>query len=243
MAATHVLEELRQNVALSCRILAQHGLIEGILGHVSARVDKKSMLIRCRGPEDRGVGFTQALDVRLVDFDGRHLEDDDGYDPPKELPIHGELYRARSEVEGVVHAHPWASVVCGLAGLPLRPIIGAFNIPAMHMALHGIPLFPRACLITRPDLAAQMMEAMGKRDVCLLKGHGITAVGARVEGATVRALELDTLARMTIQLAQVGATDVEEVSEEDVAELPDLGKDFNEEKVWRHLVALNDLMP
>ncbi len=31
--------ELREVVALACRILARAGLVEGILGHVSVRVD------------------------------------------------------------------------------------------------------------------------------------------------------------------------------------------------------------
>jgi ribulose-5-phosphate 4-epimerase/fuculose-1-phosphate aldolase len=232
------LDATRETIAVACRILARHGLVEGILGHVSARVDGQSMLIRCRGPEDRGVLFTQPSDVRLVDLDGMHLEESDGYDPPNELPIHGELYKARPETAAVVHAHPPASVLCGIAGLPLRPVFGAFNIPAMRLALDGVPVFPRACLITRADLAGEMIAAMDGRDVCLLRGHGITSAGRSVQAATVQALDLDALARVTVELAQVGTRDAPAISDEDVAELPDLGPAFNEERVWRHLVAL-----
>jgi 3,4-dihydroxyphthalate decarboxylase len=239
-AMTAGVEQLRAKTALACRILARHGLVEGILGHVSARVADDAMLIRCRGQADRGLLFTSAADVRLVDLDGNHLEDSEGYDVPNELPIHGELLRARPDVSSVVHAHPWSTLVAGLAELPLRPVFGSFNIPAMRMALAGVPVFGRSCLITRPDLAAQMMAAMGERDVCLLRGHGITVTGATVEAATVRALDLDALARVTVQLAQVGARDVPPVSDDDVAELPDLGAGFNERRVWRHLEALDE---
>jgi ribulose-5-phosphate 4-epimerase/fuculose-1-phosphate aldolase len=234
------LAELRRTVAQSCRVLAQHGVVEGILGHVSARVGEDAMLIRCRGDEDRGLRFTTEADVRLVDLDGNHLEDSPGYDAPKELPIHGELMRARLDVGSVVHGHPWSALVCGLAELPLRPVIGSFNIPAMRIAVAGVPVFPRSCLITRPELAAQMMAAMGDRDVCLLRGHGITVAAPTVEAATVRALDLDVLARVTVALAGVGARDVPEVSAEDMAELPDLGAGFNEQRVWRHLVATEE---
>jgi ribulose-5-phosphate 4-epimerase/fuculose-1-phosphate aldolase len=34
---TDGLDQLREKVALSCRILAMEGLVEGMLGHVSAR--------------------------------------------------------------------------------------------------------------------------------------------------------------------------------------------------------------
>jgi ribulose-5-phosphate 4-epimerase/fuculose-1-phosphate aldolase len=233
-------EELRAKTAQACRILARNGLVEGILGHVSARVGEDAMLIRCRGAEDRGLIFTTEADVRLVDLDGNHLEDSPGYDVPNELPIHGELLRARLDVMSVVHAHPWSTLVAGLAELPMRPVFGSFNIPAMRIALAGVPVFARSCLITRPDLAAQMMAAMGDRDVCLLRGHGVTVTGTSVEAATVRALDFDALARVTVQLAQAGARDVPPVSDEDLAELPDLGAGFNERRVWRHLAALDE---
>jgi 3,4-dihydroxyphthalate decarboxylase len=175
--------------------------------------------------------------VRLVDLDGRHLEDSGGYDVPNELPIHGELLRARPQAASVVHAHPWSTLVCGIAELSLRPVFGAFNIPAMRMARDGVPVFPRSCLITRPQLAAEMLAAMGERDACVLRGHGITVAGPSVQAATVHALDLDALARVTVALAQVGAQRAPEIDARDLAELPDLGAGFNEERVWRHLVA------
>jgi 3,4-dihydroxyphthalate decarboxylase len=234
------IEETRALVARACRILATHGLIEGILGHVSARVGEDAMLIRCRGDADPGVLFTEPADVRLVDLDGNHLEESPGYDPPKELPIHGELLRARPGVNSVVHAHPWSTLVCGIAGLRLRPVFGAFDIPAMRMAAEGVPVFPRSCLITRPELAAAMIDAMEGRDACVLRGHGITTAAATVQGATISALTLDTLARVTERLARVGSPEPPEISAEDMEELPDLGAAFNEERVWRHLVALEE---
>lgn len=50
--------ELRGEVAVACRVLATEGLVENILGHVSARVGGR-MLIRCRGPRERGLRPTR----------------------------------------------------------------------------------------------------------------------------------------------------------------------------------------
>ena len=61
----------------------------------------------------------------------------------------------------------------------------------MRMALDGIPVFPRSYLVTRPELAAAMIEVMGEKSVCLMKGHGITVVGKTVEEATMRALNFN----------------------------------------------------
>ncbi|HEX8861236.1 MAG TPA: class II aldolase/adducin family protein, partial [Actinomycetes bacterium] len=144
--------DLREEVALACRVLAVEGLVEHVLGHVSARVGGR-MLIRCRGPRERGPRYTTAEDVHEVALDG-HGELPGGYRVPSELPIHGELLRARPEAGAVVHAHPPAVLLCGVAGLELRPVFGSYNIPAMRMALAGVPVYPRSVLIRRAELAA-----------------------------------------------------------------------------------------
>jgi ribulose-5-phosphate 4-epimerase/fuculose-1-phosphate aldolase len=226
----------RATVAQACRILAMEGLVEGVLGHVSVRTGESRMLIRCRGRDERGLMFTTERDVRQTDLDGTLVGAAEGYAAPNELPIHGELLRARPEVNAVVHAHPPAVLLCGVAGLELRPVFGSYNIPAMRMALEGVPLYRRSVLVRRPGLAHEMIAAMGDRPVCVLKGHGITVTGASVEEAVVRAVNLNALATVTLELARLGARP-EDVPDEDVAELPDLGSAFNDLAVWRYLVA------
>lgn len=230
---------LRTEVAQACRILATEGLVDGVLGHVSARVDDDHMLIRCRGPREHGVAFTEDADIRLVDLDGQGAELTDGYAVPNELPIHGETMRARPEVGAVVHAHPPAVLACGVAGLPLRPIIGAYNIPALRLAKDGIPVYPRSVLIRRPDLAKEMLAAMGDRPVCVLRGHGVTVTGSTVREAVVRAINLNVLATVTLTVATAGGT-AEDIPDEDIAELPDLGSAFNDDANWRYYLAKAD---
>jgi ribulose-5-phosphate 4-epimerase/fuculose-1-phosphate aldolase len=231
-------EALRNEVALACRILARAGLLEGILGHVSARVDEETMVIRCRGPHERGLLFTVPSDIRRVPIGPLDPELSDGYSAPKELAIHVALYEARPEIAAVVHAHPRASLLCGLAGLPLRPVFGAYNIPAARLALDGVPTFERSALITRPDLAGELLAAMGDAPVCLMRGHGITVTGESVTQAVVRALDLDALASVTLELARIGARPPE-LTPEDAAELPDLGSAFNDGFVFAYHAAVD----
>lgn len=229
-------DDLRATVATACRVLAARGLMNGILGHVSARVDSETILVRHRGQDEAGVIRTSPSMVRRLYLDGSPAEQSVGYDPPKELPIHTAIYRARDEVRSVVHAHPRSALLCGLAGLVPRPVIGAYNIPALHMALEGIPVFPRSVLITRAELADQMLSAMGSASVCILRGHGIVAVGKSVEAATMAAINLDELLQITVVLATLGVTPPL-VPDEDLAELPNLGQHFNDVLGWRALVS------
>jgi len=68
-----------------------------------------------------------------------------------------------------------------------------------------------------------------------MKGHGITVTGKTVEEATVRALNFNTLARATLQVAQTGRK-AADISLDDIEKLPDLGSTFNDTWVWRFYV-------
>jgi ribulose-5-phosphate 4-epimerase/fuculose-1-phosphate aldolase len=238
MAVAQALERLRRTVALACRILANAGLAEDILGHVSVRVGHDKMLVRCRGPREQGLRFTLEEDIRLVDLDGRG-EAVDGWAVPGELPIHAELLRARPDVDSVVHCHPPSVLVVGLADVALRPVFGAYNIPAARLALDGVPVYPKAVLIRRPELGRELVQAMGPAPVCVLRGHGIVTVGSgehAVEQAVVRALNLDVLARINIERERLGGRGTD-LTPEEIAELPDLGASFNDLLLWRHHLA------
>ena len=225
----------RRSVAEACRVLAFAGLAQDVLSHVSFRAGPDELLVRCRGPQDKGLLFTTPDDVHLVRFDGRN-EVPPGYAMPSELPIHIETMRSRPAVNAVVHAHPQAVVMADLAGLRLRPVVGAYNIPAMRLARDGIGVYPRAVLISRAELAVEMLTAMGTGPVCVLRGHGLVASGATVAEAVIRALNVESLARVVLGVAQAGGQPPD-LPDEDVAELPDLGSTLNEENVWRYHLA------
>ena len=227
---------MKEKVATACRVLANEGLVKGILGHVSARIADDQLLIRCRGPQERGLRHSTAEDVWTITTGGESVDLPTGYTPPKEAPIHTELMRRRPEVAAVVHAHPLAALLFGLAGLELRPIIGAYNIPALRLALDGLPVFPRPILISRPELAAELLDCMGASDTCLMVGHGIVVAGGTVEEAVVRAVDLNVLMDISVKMAQLGVTP-DLVDPSDLEELPDLGSSFNAGLAWSSLVA------
>jgi 3,4-dihydroxyphthalate decarboxylase len=223
--------ELRRKLATASRILANAGLVEDVLGHVSVRAGDDHLLVRCRGPRERGLAFTTPDDIRLVALDGG--DPGDGYVAPNELAIHVAVLRADPDVDAVVHAHPPVVIAADLAGVPLVPLVGAYNIPAATLAAGGIPVYPRGVLIRTPELAAEMVAAMGGRPACVLRGHGITVAGATIEQAVARALALDSLARMATSVVALGGT-VQPLPDDDLALLPDLGQAFNDELMWRH---------
>jgi ribulose-5-phosphate 4-epimerase/fuculose-1-phosphate aldolase len=69
--------------------------------------------------------------------------------------------------------------------------------------------------------------------VCILRGHGIVTAGESVEQATLRALDVVELARVTTEMALLGGRPAV-LPEDDRRELPDLGSSFNDLSRWRH---------
>jgi ribulose-5-phosphate 4-epimerase/fuculose-1-phosphate aldolase len=230
------LDARRAEVAAACRVLAARGLAPGFLGHISWRVGPDRLLVRCRGPRERGLAWTEAADIRLVDSDGEPGaagELDGGYAPPNELPLHTEVLRRRPDVQVVVHAHPPDVVAADLAGISIRPIVGAFDIPAALLAAGGVPVYPRGVLIRTRALAAEMVDALGDRPVVVLRAHGLTSTGETVPQAVLRAVSVDTIARLSLAVVSAGGTLVD-LPADDMAELPDLGGAFNLGTAWRH---------
>ncbi|GGR46128.1 aldolase [Nocardioides luteus] len=216
-------------------MLAARGLADGILGHISLRVEEDLILVRCRGQDERGLGRTSPDDIRLVHLDGSEAAPGelDGYAVPNELPLHSAVLRTRPEVSAVVHAHPPSVVAADLAGIAIRPIVGAFDIPGCRLAAGGVPVYPRGVLVRNDRLGAEMVEAMGDRPVVLLRGHGLTSAGVSVEQAVLQAISVDTIAELSLRITAAGG-ELADLAEEDMAELPDLGAGFNTGTAWRH---------
>lgn len=230
--------ELAETIATACRVLAEQGLAEHVLGHVSARTDASHLLVRCRGPRERGLAWTTADDVHEVDHDGRG--ELGAWRVPNELAIHAQVLRRRPAVTAVVHAHPPAVVVHSLLDRPLVPLYGAYDIPGARLAAGGIPAWPRSALISTPELGAEMAAALGEAPVLVLRGHGLVSVAGgepatAIPRAVLQAVTVDTLARTSLRVLQAGGTPTP-VSDEDLAALPDLGAGFNVETMWRHLL-------
>lgn len=231
----------RVMVAQACRLLAYRGLVEDVLGHISLRVSATSALLRCRGPRERGLRFTLPADIRLVDFDDGIVDggQDLGYSAPNEAPIHVETLRRHPAVLSVVHAHPPAVVVAGLAEVPLVAMFGSYDIPAARLAAAGIPVYPRSVLINTAHTAAEMLAVMGDHPSCVLRGHGVVTAGDSVGVAVLRALAVDRLSRMALQIVAASGAMPVPIPDRDLAALPDLGSGLNHESAWRfHLASL-----
>src|SRR5258705_4906425 len=93
--------QLVEDLVAANRILADQGVLDGY-GHVSARHDRdpaRFLMSRSLAPE-----LVTAADVLEYDLDSEPV-DARGRPSYLERYIHGEIYRARPDVQAVVHSH------------------------------------------------------------------------------------------------------------------------------------------
>jgi ribulose-5-phosphate 4-epimerase/fuculose-1-phosphate aldolase len=205
VATQQEVNELKEKIALSCRILGKQGLCKGALGHVSARIpgEANRILIKAKGPDETGLEFATVRDIITIDEEGATVEAAQGLQPPNETAMHLAVYRHRAEVQSVIHAHPDYVVLLNAVEKPLVPIYNAWG-PGSQYAIDGVPLYPRSITITNDELGDDFMKTMGDKDVCMLLGHGITAAGSSVEEVTTRAFAIHELARMNYMAYAIG---------------------------------------
>lgn len=190
------LKELKENLAYSCNILAEHGHWDQILGHVSVRIPKQDKILM----KPHGFGFEEIRPQHIIvcNLDGKKIEGK--YERHSEIFIHTEIYRARPDVHCVVHTHPPYATAFGALGQPLRPISHEGTI--FH---EGLPLFDyTTALIRTPELGQEVAKSLGKCRAVLMKNHGSTVVGGSIHEATLHAVYLEKAARIQLLAAASG---------------------------------------
>jgi ribulose-5-phosphate 4-epimerase/fuculose-1-phosphate aldolase len=209
------LSKLRELVALSCRILGKLNLTKEPSGHVSARIPgEEKILIKARGPDESGLRFVTARDVITVDFNGKKIAGDDGLESPQEVFIHTWLYKTRPDVQCVVHVHPLTVVLFTICNKPLQPLYGAYDPSGLRLLVDGLATYPRSVTVSDEKLGEGFARAMGNKQACLMRGHGITSAGPSVEEATLTAIKLNDAAVINYQAALLG--NPQPISQEDI---------------------------
>lgn len=191
---------LVEDLVVANRILVRYGVLDG-MGHVSVRHNldpSRFLLSRSRAPE-----LVTADDILEYDLNGNAV-DLRGRPQYSERFIHAEIYRARPDVNAVVHNHSPAVIPFGISDVPLRPVY--------HMAAHmkdGIPVFDikdefgiTDMLVTSPERGRALVKALGGSASVLMRGHGIAVTGPALPYAVGRSIY--TQINADLQLKAIG---------------------------------------
>jgi L-ribulose-5-phosphate 4-epimerase len=192
-----VSEELRNQVAVGCRILGVEDQGDFVWGHVSARdLEGRGIWMKASSWGFEEIGPERVI---LVSWEGEVLEGDGRRHI--EYPIHTELMRARTDVECVVHTHaPWA-VAFASTGQPLRPVSheGTLFVPP------EVARFTKTSdLIMTPELGVDVAATVGDRNAAFMLHHGIVTCGKDVITGVMTAVLLERACRTNIRAISGG---------------------------------------
>jgi L-fuculose-phosphate aldolase len=169
---------LRAELAEISRRAYIRGLVRGSGGNVSARLDEESMLIT---PSGISLEDTTPENIVKVNLDSGEWAPNEPFVPSKESGFHAEIYRARPDVNGIVHCHPPHATAYA---------VRLMDIPYVTDAAFKQPPMPHVSFSPSGSeaLARKIGEAArrsGDFRVIMLDGHGIVAVGASLMQALI----------------------------------------------------------
>ncbi|MFM0725844.1 class II aldolase/adducin family protein [Paraburkholderia strydomiana] len=186
------MDELVVKALKAWRFLYRHGFIEGF-GHISVRLPGNRFMVT-----RHSLGLEAGSeDFVVMDLDGNKLEG--AGDPPREYPIHLEIYAARPDVNSVVHYHGMYSTAFTTSGRQLRPI------HLMGTLFHeGIPTYDDPRLINDRERGAYLAQTLGRNRAVLMCAHGATVTGESIEEMVVGAFLFEENAQRATISATLG---------------------------------------
>lgn len=181
------MRECLVEAARACRILEMEGHGDMTLGHLSVR----ELTGRGFWMKRNQIGLGEVVgidDFGLVDWDGRQISGSGGRH--SEWPIHSEIFRARSDVNVVVHSHPLYASIFSAADEPLQP----YTLDADYFVE-----LPRhqddVALITTESEGQAVAKSLGTAFAVLMANHGVTFCGSSIEHATCVGVFLEKACR------------------------------------------------
>jgi L-ribulose-5-phosphate 4-epimerase len=178
------LRRVEEELTIGAQILEWE--IGDIWGHVGVRLPKnQSIAVRMfRPPEEGKKDWLVHFDYSLKKLSGVGTI-------PREAVIYTEIFKARPDVNAIVHCHASMCIALSLADRP---------VDWVHMQSSrfkgGTPIFPRPIYILDESEGAALARALEDASAIMIKGHGIVTVGNTIDEACINALYMERTAKI-----------------------------------------------
>jgi L-fuculose-phosphate aldolase len=200
--------EARRQIVEAGKRLRDRFFIASNDGNISARLSDTELLVTPTGMNKGDVAPEQIL---RIDMEGRVLAG--GLKPSSETKMHIAVYKARPDIEAIVHAHP--PVATGFAACHVRldqdvilPEV-IFGLAKIGFAEYGTP--------TTNQIPDAVVKEIPDCEAVLLSNHGALTVGPDVMQAYYRMEVLEMYARVRLVTRIIG--EPKPLSQTEVTEL------------------------
>tara|TARA_R110002073_G_scaffold336529_1_gene534764 strand:- start:1085 stop:1870 length:786 start_codon:yes stop_codon:yes gene_type:complete len=187
---------LTQKLALTCRILFDNGHDSGLAGQITARAEKPGTFIT----QQLGVGFDEitASNLLLVNEDLEVLQGDGMANPANRF--HSWLYRARTDVQCIIHTHAVYTAALSMLEVPLE--ISHMDNCVLYDDVAFLPKWPGVPVGN--EEGEMISSAIGNKRSILLAHHGLLVACSSIEESCLLSMAFERAARMYLLAAAVG---------------------------------------
>ena len=190
------IDKLKEECLAVSKDAYDRGLISASGGNISVRIlGENKVIIKKTGASFRNM---TPNDLLIIDFDGKLVEGTGK--PSKEINMHLGIYKVRSEVNAVIHAHPIAATSFAVVGkeVPMVTVQGLKILGKCPLVGYGPP-----GSIELADKVTKAFEDVSLK-VAVLQSHGSIAIGKDLGEAYNNADLLEATAQIAIQTMQIG---------------------------------------
>lgn len=169
----------RQELADFARRLAKDGYVVGRDGNLSIR-DGDRVLITASGVAKERLTEDDVVEIGSPERSS-------------EWAVHAAIYRARPDVNAVIHAHPIHGCVLAVRGEALEPLLDEVT-PVLGGRVEVAEYAPSG----NADLGEHAVAALEARFAVILANHGTVTVGSSLEEAFYRLQVLERAAQVQV---------------------------------------------
>ncbi|MFF3574578.1 class II aldolase/adducin family protein [Nocardia jiangxiensis] len=194
------IDQLRNELVMANHVLAALGIADG-WGHVSVRVpDRPDRFLIARGLAPAIVTPADLLEAEVAT--GETVNGERTY---LERHIHSGIYRARPEVNAVVHSHSTDLIPFTVTDTELLPVLHASAFLGDGAPRFEIDGQPTGVLVETSAVGDALAASLGTAPLVLMRAHGVSVVGASLRQAVYRSFYARENANVLLKALALGA--------------------------------------
>lgn len=169
-----------KSIVYFSKLLKNQGLLPGSSGNISIRNKDKIFIT----PSGISKDELKISDISEIDLEGNQLNK---VPPSSEYKMHIEIYKKRSDINAIIHAHPLFVIICMQA--KIKPKYKTLEFKKTIKNIAYVNYIEPGSL----KLAKEVAKASLKSNLILLKSHGIVCLGKTLSEARIIAEDCENL--------------------------------------------------
>ena len=203
--------DIKRQLIVAGKVLVAQGQDDFTRGHISFRLPDHPSLFFMKA-HSLGLDEITPQNILTIDLDGKVVAGTARRH--SEVFIHSEIFKARADVNCVIHSHPTYSIALSSTGRPLKCYSqpGALFYEALGTYADTINL------IRSPAMGEGVARALGEGRAVLLKNHGVVVTGSSIAEAVIGTIMLENGAMVQL-LAEAAGEVAPEFPRDDIEKL------------------------